>query len=51
MDEQAFSQIMSRLDRLENKIDKLMAFRHYVAGIGAACGLAGSYVLSLFRSY
>ena len=49
--DQVISLISARLDRIEAKVDKLMAFRSYMAGIAAACGLLGSALHSLYKGF
>jgi hypothetical protein len=51
MDDRVLALLISRLDRIETKVDKLMAFRSYVAGIGAACGMVGAWLHSLVKGY
>lgn len=51
LDETTFALLVARLDRMEDKIDKLMSFRSYVTGIAAAFGMLGAWVHSLFRGY
>lgn len=51
MEETTFALLIARLDRMEDKIDKLMAFRSYMAGVAAVCGLIGAKIYTLFRGY
>lgn len=51
MDDKTLALLIARLDRMEDKIDKLMAFRSYVAGIGATCGMVGAWFVSLIKGY
>jgi len=51
MDDQVLALLIARLDRIEAKVDKLMAFRSYMAGIAAACGLLGSALHSLYKGF
>ena len=51
MDDRVLALLVARLDRIETKVDKLMAFRSYFAGVAACCGLIGSYLYSLIRGY
>ena len=51
MDEQAFVLLVARLERIETKVDKLMAFRSYMAGISATFGVIGAYLHSLIKGY
>lgn len=50
-DDHTFALLVARLDRMEDKIDKLMAFRHYVGGVAAVCGLLGAWFFRLIRGY
>jgi hypothetical protein len=51
VDDPVLALLVARLDRLEEKIDRLMAFRSYIAGVGAAFGLFGAWLHSVFRGY
>lgn len=51
MDDNILDMLVARLDRIEHKVDKVMAFRSYMAGVGAVCGFLGAWVLSLVRGY
>ena len=50
-DNDVLAMLIARLDRIELKVDKLMAFRSYIAGIAAVCGLIGAKLFSLMRGY
>ena len=51
MEDQVLALLIARLDRIEEKVDKLMAFRSYMAGIAAAFGIVGSFLHSLYKGY
>lgn len=51
MDDQVLALMIQRLDRIEGKVDKLMAFRSYMAGVAVAFGAIGSFFHSLWRGY
>jgi hypothetical protein len=51
MEDQLLALLIARLDRIEEKVDRLMAFRNYMAGIAMAAGLIGSFLHSLFKGY
>lgn len=43
--------MLRRLDRLEEKVDKLLAFRAYVMGVGAVFGMLGAWFITLIKGY
>lgn len=51
MDDNVLDMLIARLDRIEHKVDKLMAFRSYIAGIACICGLIGARIYYLIRGY
>ena len=51
VEETAFALLVARLDRMEDKIDKLMAFRAYMAGIAGACGFVAAWFFRLIKGY
>jgi hypothetical protein len=51
VDDQVLALMIARLDRIEAKVDKLMAFRSYMVGIAAAFGFIGSFLHTMFKGY
>lgn len=51
MDDQVFQLLNDRLDRIEEKVDKLIAFRSWVLGVGAAMGALASLVVEWFKAH
>jgi hypothetical protein len=58
MNDQAFALLVQQItriektvDKLEVKVDRLMAFRSYAAGISAALGMVGAWFHSLVKGY
>ncbi len=51
IDNNTLDMLVARLDRIEHKVDKLMAFRSYAMGISAICGLVGARLFYLLRGY
>ena len=50
-DPDVLTMITARLDRIEAKVDKLMAFRSYMMGVAAVCGLIGARIYYFIRGY
>ena len=46
MDDQVLALVIARLDKLEEKVDRLLAFRAWLIGVGAAAGTVASAVWS-----
>lgn len=49
MDNQVLDILLKRLDKLECKVDRLLHFRAWLIGVGAAAGAVASVVLSMIR--
>jgi hypothetical protein len=43
--------VLDRLDRIETKVDALMAFRAWLLGLGAAAGAIAGWLVSWFRGH
>jgi hypothetical protein len=43
--------ILARLDRIEEKVDQLMAFKSWLLGLGAAAGAIAGWLVSWFRGH
>jgi len=49
MDDQVLALIISRLDKLEEKVDKLISFRAWLLGAAAAMGALASAALEYVK--
>lgn len=50
-DDMVLKMILHRLDRLEAKVDKLIAFRAWLLGLGAAAGAIGGQIFFWFKGF
>ena len=50
-DPDVLSMLVARLDRIEAKVDKLMAFRSYMMGVAAVFGMIGARIYYFIRGY
>ena len=51
MNEALLSMLNDRLDRMENKLDALIAFRYRVIGAATACGAIAGFFVELIIKF
>lgn len=51
MNESILTMLNDRLDRMENKLDSLIAFRYRVVGIATACGAIAGFFVELIIKF
>jgi hypothetical protein len=50
-DDRILDIVLDRLDRIETKVDQLMAFKSWLLGLGAAAGAIAGWLVSWFRGH
>ena len=50
MDDQVLALIVSRLDKMEEKVDRLLAFRAWVLGAAASIGAVASLIVDWVKN-